>query len=348
MKRIRDYGVVVGQMEPGPRNALSDVGGVTVGHCTLAEGDIQTGITAVLPHGDNMFREKLLAACHVINGFGKSVGLVQIAEMGTLETPVLLTNTFAVGTASEALIRHMLARNPDIGRETGTVNPVVFECNDGWLNDIRHFSLREEHVLSALSSAAPDFALGAVGAGRGMSCYQLKGGIGTASRCIPAGSAVFTLGALVLTNFGRIGDLTVDGRRVGRFIEAADPPMEDQGSVIVVLATDLPLTARQLGRVARRASVGLARTGACMGSGSGEIVLAFSTANRFFHHETAPVLSLSVLNENLMDLPFRAAAEAVEEAVLDSMVCAGAVTGRDGHVRKSLAEYMPLLEGRPC
>lgn len=347
MKRIRDYGIAVGRMEPGPKNALTDVGGVTVGHCTLADGDVQTGVTAVLPHGDNMFREKLLAACHVINGFGKSVGLVQIAEMGTLETPILLTNTFAVGAASEAMIRHMLARNPDIGRETGTVNPVVCECNDGWLNDIRRLSVREEHVLSALSSAAPDFALGAVGAGRGMSCYQIKGGIGTASRRIPAGNAVFTLGALVLSNFGCMADLTVDGRRIGRAIEAADPPMEEQGSVIVVLATDLPLTERQLGRIARRASVGLARTGAYMGNGSGEIVLAFSTAARIVHHETAPVLSLSVLNENLMDLPFRAAAEAVEEAVLDSMVCAGAVTGRDGHVRRSLAEYI-VRDGLLC
>ena len=177
-KRITDYGVNTGILPRGPRNAITDVEGVRVGHCTLADGPVQTGVTAVLPHGGNLFREKLLAACHVINGFGKSAGLVQVEEMGTLETPVLLTNTFAVGAASEALVRHMLADNPDIGRETGTVNPVVCECNDGFLNDIRGFAVREEHVLRALASASEDFEEGAVGAGRGMSCHQLKGGIG--------------------------------------------------------------------------------------------------------------------------------------------------------------------------
>jgi len=342
-KRIADFGVITGTMPRGPRNAITDVKGVRVGHCTLSDGPVQTGVTAILPHGGNLFREKLLAAAHVINGFGKSAGLIQIDEMGTLETPVLLTNTFSVGAASEALVRYMLGDNPDIGRETGTVNPVVFECNDGFLNDIRGFSVREEHVLHALSSASEEFDEGAVGAGRGMSCYQLKGGIGTASRIVQTEGLSFTLGTLVLSNFGQMEDLRVDGRHIGLSIMEIHPPQEEQGSVIVVIATDIPLTERQLGRVARRATVGITRTGAFIGSGSGEIVLAFTTANRFRHDETAPLVPISMFNENSIDLAFRAAAEAVEEAVLNSMVCAEAVTGRDGHSRHSLAEYSGLF-----
>ncbi|MBL3540706.1 P1 family peptidase [Aminivibrio sp.] len=342
-KRMVDYGINTGILPRGPRNAITDVEGVRVGHCTLADGPVQTGVTALLPHGGNLFREKLLAACHVINGFGKSAGLVQVEEMGTLETPVILTNTFAVGTASEALVRHMLADNPDIGRETGTVNPVVCECNDGFLNDIRGFAVREEHVLRALASASENFDEGAVGAGRGMSCHQLKGGIGTASRVVRVEGTSFILGVLVLSNYGRLEDFRVDGRHIGPVIGKIHPPQDEQGSIIAVIATDIPLTERQLRRVARRASVGITRTGAFIGSGSGEIALAFTTANRFLHHETAPLVSLSMLNENHINLAFRAAAEATEEAVLNSMVRAEPVSGRDGHVRHSLAEYAHLF-----
>ncbi|MEA4952231.1 MAG: P1 family peptidase [Aminobacteriaceae bacterium] len=342
-KRITDYGIKPGILPRGPRNAITDVEGVRVGHCTLADGPVQTGVTAVLPHGGNLFREKLLAACHVINGFGKSAGLVQVEEMGTLETPVILTNTFAVGAASEALVRYMLADNPDIGRETGTVNPVVCECNDGFLNDIRGFAVREEHVLRALASASEDFEEGAVGAGRGMSCHQLKGGIGTASRILEAEGASFTLGVLVLSNYGQLEDLRVDGRHIGPAIGKIHPPQDEQGSIIAVIATDIPLTERQLRRVARRATVGITRTGAFIGSGSGEIALAFTTANRFRHHETAPLVTLSMLNENHINLAFRAAAEATEEAVLNSMAGAEPVSGRDGHIRHSLAEYAHLF-----
>ena len=342
-KRIADYGVTIGIMPRGPRNAITDVEGVRVGHCTLSDGPVQTGVTAVLPHGGNIFREKLLAAAHVINGFGKSAGLVQIDEMGTLETPVLLTNTFSVGAASEALVRYMLGDNPDIGRETGTVNPVVCECNDGYLNDIRGFHVREEHVLQAIASASAEFCEGAVGAGRGMSCYQLKGGIGTASRIVEVEGLSFTLGALVLSNFGQMEDLRVDGRHIGPSIMETDPPGDEQGSVIVVIATDIPLTERQLGRVARRASVGITRTGAFIGSGSGEIALAFTTANRVLHDETAPAVPLAMFNENNINLAFRAAAESVEEAVLNSMTCAESVTGRDGNYRLSLAGFSGLF-----
>ncbi len=342
-RRIEEYGIRIGRMPKGPRNTIADVPGVSVGHCTLADGAVQTGVTAVIPATGNLFREKVMAACHVINGFGKSCGIVQIEEMGTLETPILLTNTFGVGATSEALVRSMLGANPDIGRKTGTVNPAVFECNDGFLNDIRALSVREEHVLRAIASADPDFEEGAVGAGRGMSCYQLKGGIGSASRIVEYGGASFTLGALVLSNFGQMEDLTVDGRKLGGAIFGIAPPENEQGSIIAVLATDAPLTERQLKRVARRASVGITRTGAFIGNGSGEIALAFTTANRVFHDETSPVRRIGMFNENKINLLFRATVEATEEAVLNSMVCAEAVTGRDGHTRRSLAEFAELF-----
>ncbi len=342
-RRIEEYGIRIGRMPKGPRNTIADVPGVSVGHCTLADGPVQTGVTAVIPAPGNLFREKVMAACHVINGFGKSCGIVQIEEMGTLETPILLTNTFGVGATSEALVRSMLAANPDIGRETGTVNPAVFECNDGFLNDIRSLPVREEHVLRAIASASPDFEEGAVGAGRGMSCYQLKGGIGSASRIVECGGASFTLGALVLSNFGQMEDLTVDGRKIGASIFGIAPPEDEQGSIIALLATDAPLTERQLKRVVRRASVGITRTGAFIGNGSGEIAVAFTTANRVFHDETSPVRQIGMFNENEINLLFRAAVEATEEAVLNSMVRAEAVTGRDGHTRRSLAEFAELF-----
>lgn len=342
-KRISDYGVKTGVLPKGPRNTITDVPGVKVGHSTLSASAVQTGVTAVLPHGGNMFADKVLAAAHVINGFGKSAGLIQIDELGTLETPIVLTNTFAVGAASEALVSYMLEQNADIGRETGTVNPVVFECNDGFLNDIRSFSIRGEHVLEAIVSASPDFEEGAAGAGRGMSCYQLKGGIGSASRVIAFEGCSYTLGVLVLTNYGLMGQLRIEGRLVGPEIFQIAPPPDEDGSVIVIIATDMPLTERQLGRLARRAPVGLTRTGAFISSGSGEIALAFTTANRVKHHEPAPIVNFSVLNENCINLVFQGVTEAVEEAVLNSMVTAEPVTGRDGNSRRSLAEFAGLF-----
>ena len=342
-KRISDYAVQIGIMPRGGRNSITDVKGVAVGHCTLAEGPVQTGVTALIPHGGNLFREKVPAACHVINGFGKSAGLIQIEEMGVVETPIVLTNTLSVGVASTALVKYMLKDNPDIGRETGTVNPLVCECNDGFLNDIRAMAVEERHVEEALKTAGEDFREGAVGAGRGMSCYQLKGGVGTASRIVEVEGLPFTLGVLVLSNFGQLEDLRVDGRLIGPAIGKIHPPQDDQGSVIVLIATDIPLTERQLKRVAKRASVGITRTGAFIGSGSGEIAIAFSTANRISHHETKALTSLRALNENHINLAFRAAAEATEEAVLNSMITAEAVEGRDGNFRHSLGEYEGLF-----
>ncbi len=357
----RQWGISPGRLPSGPTNTILDVGGVGVGHVTLNSGSLQTGVTAVLPHGDNLFLEKVPAAVHVINGFGKSSGLIQVQELGTVETPILLTNTLCVGTAFQALVEAALEQNPEIGRSTGTVNPVVFECNDGILNDIRDCAVSAPHVHKAIRAAREnrfdglEGLQGAVGAGRGMACYDLKGGIGSASRQFNG----YSLGALVLSNFGSLEDLRIEGRRVGeelRQIEAISRSIEqsrtqseagEQGSVIVLLASDAPLSCRQLGRLARRASAGLARTGAFIAGGSGEIVLAFSTAYRIPHFSNQTVMELTSMHEDRLDGFFRAAVESIEEAVLNSMIAAEKVVGRNGHIRCSLADYLEQL-GYSC
>ena len=204
-----------GIQQKGKRNLITDVAGITVGHCTLADGDVQTGVTVLLPHQGDLFHDRCPAAVHVINGFGKSAGLVQVQELGYLETPLILTNTLSVGTAFTACVRYMLARNDQIGRAESTVNPVILECNDGYLNDIRGLHVTEDHVFAALDAADTTFALGAVGAGRGMSCYHLKGGIGSASRVFEIGGQTYTVGALAMTFFCWLIDLTITGERIG-------------------------------------------------------------------------------------------------------------------------------------
>jgi D-aminopeptidase len=343
--RLRDRGLVTGELTAGPRNAITDVPGVVVGHATLKGGQVNTGVTAILPHGGNVFQDKVAASSVVFNGFGKTIGTVQIDELGTLETPILLTNTLSVGTVSEALVRYKLRRNPEIGLSTGTVNPVVGECNDGFLSDIRGLHVTAAHVEQALATASPDFAQGAIGAGTGMSAYGLKGGIGSASRRLEMKGETYHLGILVLANFGRLDDLILCGHPLGRRIAAAKraETVPDKGSVIIVLATDLPLTERQLQRVARRTAIGLARTGSYIGHGSGDLCLAFTTANRVRHDERKAVIAWSALAEPRIDLAFRAAAEATEEAVLDAMLAADPLTGRDGNRRDSLRDFLHLL-----
>jgi D-aminopeptidase len=336
--RARDLGLACGTLQPGPGNAITDVSGVRVGHCTLIKGDnIRTGVTAVLPHAGNLFQDKVTAAAIVLNGFGKSAGLIQVNELGTLETPVLLTNTFAVAACTEALIQQAVSANRAIGRETSTVNPVVLECNDGFLNDIQRLAVTSQHASIAIEAAAGTFASGAMGAGTGMSCFGLKGGIGTASRHVQLDAGPFLLGALVLANFGRAGDLRLpDGRRIRPPAE----PLPDAGSCIIVLATDVPLDHRQLSRVARRAGVGLAWTGSFWGNGSGDIALAFSTANRVPHTPARDILPVNMLAETRIDRLFRAAAEATQEAVLDALAAAETMTGRDGNHRVALADML--------
>jgi D-aminopeptidase len=339
--RARDFGLVCGTLPPGALNAITDVAGVAVGHRTVHDGDVFTGFTAILPHPGDLFRQKLRSGVEIINGFGKSAGLVQVAELGQIETPLLLGNTFAIGAGFDALVSRALADNPDIGRETGTVNPVVLECNDGWLSDIRARHLTQADAFAALDSArGGTVEEGAVGAGTGMSAFGFKGGIGTASRMVVLDGRSFTLGVLVLANFGTPGDLVLpDGRRPVP-AERTSSNERERGSVIVVLATDIPMESRQLKRVARRSGAGLARLGAFWGNGSGDIAIAFTTANPIGHHDQADLLTLSVLNENRIDHAFRAAAEATQEAVLNAMIAAPATAGRDGHHRPSLADSL--------
>ena len=336
----KSRGIRVGNLPCGPLDKISDVPGVTVGHCTLADGEVQTGVTALLPHQGDIFHDKVMAASHVINGFGKTTGLVQIDELGTLETPILFTNTLSVGTVETALVKYMLDKNPDICETTGSVNPVVCECNDSGLNDIRGLHVTEENALAALADCRADFAEGAVGAGRGMRCHGLKGGIGSASRVVELDGKQYTIGALVLSNHAVFDDLVVAGTPIQSLLDAHIPPHEDKGSIITVLATDIPLSERQLRRLCHRALVGLSRTGSFCGNGSGEIVIAFTTANRVPHYSEKAILPMGMLHDDAINPLFRAVAECVEESVLSSLLHAETVTGYHGRTVKCLSDLL--------
>lgn len=328
----------IGTLPHGPRNSISDVDGVRVGHCTVDNSQHKTGVTVVMPCSDDIFRNKMVAACHVLNGFGKTCGLIQIRELGTLETPIALTNTLNVGLVHDAMVEYMCRQAESRNYAIRSVNPIVCECNDASLNDIRNRAVGQTEVFSAIDSASAGFAQGDVGAGKGMTCHDLKGGIGSSSRLIQIGDNTFTLGILALTNHGSLKDLTLHGENVGLDIERQireDTP--DEGSCILILATDLPVTDRQLGRIIRRCSVGLARLGSYIGHGSGEVFIGFSTANRI--PPEASCFSLNCIHESQIDKAFRAAAEATEEAVLNSMLYANTVTGYSGKVRRSLTEF---------
>lgn len=337
--RAVDYKLVVGELPRGARNKITDVPGVTVGHCTVDTPEHKTGVTVVLPCPEDPFTHKLPAAAFVLNGFGKTLGLVQVDELGTLETPIALTNTLNVGLVHDALVEYMVDRCEAEGVSLRSVNPVVCECNDGGMNHIQRRAVGKEEVFSAFASAAPDFDEGDVGAGKGMVCHGLKGGIGSASRILDIDGTRYTLGALVLANHGRMRDLTICGRNIGGSLEQAKAAKEsDVGSCIVLLATDLPLDSRQLGRVARRASVGLARLGSFIGQGSGEVFLAFSTANPFDSREKAAIRQVTAFHEDKLDVAFRAAAECTEEAILNCLLTAHTVTGYDGKTVYALTD----------
>ncbi|MDQ3745540.1 MAG: P1 family peptidase [Acidobacteriota bacterium] len=397
--RARDIGLVVGVLPPGRLDAITDVEGVRVGHATLIRGeDVRTGVTAILPHGGNLFQEKVPAAVFVGNGFGKLTGSTQVTELGEIETPILLTNTLNVPRVADALIDWMLALpgNEDVR----SVNPIVAETNDGQLNDIRGRHVRAEDVFAALKSAkGGEVEEGSVGAGTGTVAFGFKGGIGTASRVVPARYGGYTVGVLVQTNFG--GVLTINGAPVGRELgryylkEDLEPapksarreketnegrdlkeegrnlkePSADadrtssldadraDGSVIVVVATDAPLDARNLRRLAARAMLGLARTGSPSTNGSGDYVIAFSTApqNRIKYGETAPRRFDFLPNDSTSPL-FLACVEATEEAVYNSLLRATTVTGRGGtrvealpieRTIEILKKYNALRTGEP-
>lgn len=342
-KTIREYGLKIGSLKTGKRNAISDVEGVTVGHCTLHNEDMKTGVTAILPHEGNVFKEKVIGATHIINGFGKTMGTIQIHELGTIETPIILTNTLSVGVCANALIQYALRENPEIGRTTGTVNPVVCECNDMLINDIRAGFIQEEHVFQAIQNASSDFEEGSVGAGTGMVSFGLKGGIGSSSRLIELISGTYTIGVLVLSNFGQMNEFRLNGQLIGRKLLQLVPLAsceKDQGSIIMIVATDLPVTERQLKRIIKRTQVGLSRTGSFYGNGSGDIVIGFTTANQQPHFPTKTLQTFSAIHESELDQAFLAVADATEEAILNSLISAKTTVGRNSRTYYSLAEYI--------
>jgi D-aminopeptidase len=344
--RSRDLGVVVGILPTGKNNAITDVAGVRVGHATLIRGDnIRTGVTAILPHSGNLFQEKVPAAIFVGNGFGKLMGSTQVDELGEIETPILLTSTLNVPRVADALIEWMIQLPGN--EEVRSINPIVAETNDGYLNDIRGRHAGRDEVFAAIRSAKEGAVEeGSVGAGTGTVAFGWKGGIGTSSRVIPQSLGGYTVGVLVQSNYG--GVLTINGAPVGRELGryylkeqiegrrvSRNFPSENQvsdaadGSIIMVVATDAPLDARNLKRLAARAMLGLARTGSPSTNGSGDYVIAFSTQNRV--RASAALQNTQTLGNDAMSPLFQAVVEATEEAIYNSLFKATTVTGRDGH-----------------
>ncbi|MCQ2445422.1 MAG: P1 family peptidase [Clostridia bacterium] len=312
----------------GENNLITDVPGVLVGHVTHHDGDINTGVTAILPRKEEWFRDKVIAGSSVINGFGKSVGLVQVDELGTIEAPILMTNTLSIGTCLTGMVKYMLRKNPAICKNTTSINCVVTECNDAAINDARGLHVAEEDVYKAVDTASVVFEEGAVGGGAGMTCMGFKGGIGSASRVIELGGKTFTVGGLVMTNFGGPGTFVIGGRHVGLEILNRRPkPVPDIGSIILVTATDLPLSARQTKRLANRAAAALGRVGSTMGTQSGDISIAFSTANVVEQYPEGPFSSINYIHDYYLDGVFTAAVEALEESVVSALWHAETTSG---------------------
>jgi D-aminopeptidase len=356
--RARDLGITIGTLSTGLHNAITDVPGVRVGHVTLIEGEgplvpgigpVRTGVTAIHPHAGDVFREKVAACVHSINGFGEVTNSEMVKETGVLESPILLTGTTNVPRVADGALDWFFARDPELGVSTWTPAVVVAECSDQFMNDMRGRHVRSEHVAAALDSATSGpVAEGGVGGGTGMSCCEFKGGIGTSSRVV---LGAYTLGVLVMSNFGRREQLCVDGVAVGRELTSAAGggwrDAEGGSSIIIVVATDAPLDARQLGRVAVRAGGGLARVGGLHSTSSGDFVIAFSNAQRVPHVPGGTLMEHRVIAEALLageQWPaapainhfFQAAIEATEEAILNSLFAAETMVGRDGHTLPAL------------
>ncbi|MFT7280357.1 MAG: D-aminopeptidase [Cyclobacteriaceae bacterium] len=334
-QRARDFGISFGVMETGDKNAITDVSGLSVGHQTIIKGEhIRTGATAIIPHSGNIFQSKVPAAIYIGNGFGKLAGYSQVEELGLLETPIILTNTLSVGTAITATIRHTISQDENNG--VRSVNAVIGETNDGYLNDIRGLHVKESDILQAIANAHTDEVNeGNIGAGTGTICFGYKGGIGTSSRKLPSSLGGYTVGILVQTNFG--GTLKISGvpigQKLGKYsfssaLESAD------GSCIIVVATDAPLDARNLKRLAKRALLGLGRTGGIASNGSGDYVVAFSTAvkNRV-SYKAEKVQAFEYLNNDQTSPLFLAAIEATEEAIINSLFAAESMTGHRGNIQ---------------
>lgn len=339
-QRARDFGIKIGVLATGKLNAITDVVGVKVGQVTLNEGNnIRTGVTAILPHDGNIFQNKVPAAIYVGNGFGKLAGITQVRELGNIETPIILTNTLGVATSVDAVVEYTL--NQKGNENVQSVNAVVGETNDGYLNDIRGRHVKKEHVLNAINSAQSGKVVeGNVGAGTGTICFASKDGIGTASRVLPVQSGGYTVGVIVQTNFG--GVLQIDGVPVGEELKQyylSEQLMDKaDGSCMIVVATDAPVDARNLERMAKRAIMGLAKTGGIGSNGSGDYVIAFSTDPlvRIAHDSPSRTHTTTTVRNDAMSPLFMAVIEAIEEAIINSMFAAETMTGKDGHTIKAL------------
>lgn len=339
--RARELGIQIGIFRPGKWNAITDVAGVKVGHVTLIkDDDIRTGVTAILPHDGNIFQQKVPAAIYVGNGFGKLVGYTQVEELGSIETPILLTNTLNVPKVADALIEYMIQIK---GNENiRSINPVVGETNDGWLNDIQGRHVSKNDVFQAIINAkSGPVEEGSVGAGTGTMCLGFKGGIGTSSRILPKSYGGYTFGVLVQTNFG--GILEINGAPVGRelgkyYLANKIDYTEGEGSCMIIVATDAPLSPRNLKRLAKRAYLGLTKTGFFSANGSGDYIIAFSTYPLNFISSKAnkPKRKVDLLNNNQLNPLFLAIIEATQEAVYNSLLRATTITGRDGHVGEAI------------
>ena len=362
--RARDLGIVVGTYATGPLNAITDVAGVKVGHTTLISGEgplkpglgpVRTGVTVVIPR-DDVWHKKVPAGSFVLNGTGEMTGLAWVNESGFLEYPIALTNTLNVPRVANGVMTWMIGQYPQIGITDDTLTPVVAECDDGRLNDIQGRHVSEEHVVAALNGAiGGPVKEGTVGAGTGMVSYGFKGGIGSASRKLPDQEGGYTVGVLVNANHGRKPELIVSSIPVGRAYDASSSKKaavqsgQSEGSIIIIVATDAPLDPRQLNRVAKRATLGLARTGSTARHGSGDFVLAFSTANVIPHYPEQPTYPLTHLADTHINPVFTATVEATEEAILNALTMATTVVGRDGQRVEaiSLARLRDILATRP-
>jgi len=360
-KRAREAGVIIGDLPSGKFNAITDVAGVKVGHVTLIEGEagplqpgvgpVRTGVTAIWPHSGDVFQEKVAAWVQRLNGFGEVTNSEQVREMGVIDTPILLTGTTNVPRVADAVYDWAFRRDADMGVTTWAPSPIVAECSDMYLSDVRGRHVRSEHVSAALENATSGpVAEGGVGGGTGMSCFEFKGGIGTSSRVV----SDFTVGVLVMSNFGRREQMLIAGVPVGKELKDWQPPAPTSvdpdradSSIILVLATDAPLDPRQLERLSLRAGAGLARTGGLLSTTSGDFVIAFSNTNRVPHYPTSPILMQRIIAEApvgdatfshppLINLLFKATLEATEEAILNSMFAAETLAGRDYNIRHAL------------
>ncbi|MBI5595701.1 MAG: P1 family peptidase [Elusimicrobia bacterium] len=352
--RARDLGLRIGRFPTGRFNAITDVRNVLVGHSTIVRGagvlkpgsgPVRTGVTAILPNGGNVYLERVVGAGFVLNGAGELSGLTQVQEWGLIETPILLTNSLSVGTCGEAVVNYMVQRYPGMGVKHDVVLPLVGECDDSWLNDIAGRHVRAEHVFQAINDARSGPVVeGCVGGGTGMVTCDLKGGIGTSSRRVKVGEATYTLGVLVMSNFGVLEDLRVDGIPAGRVLASRLPHLsrrrENYGSIIAVLATDAPLLPHHLQRLAKRVALGIGRAGSYAAHSSGEIVLAFSSANAVPRKSSKMLYRMRILLDDCMDPLYEAAIHATEESILNALCMATDMTGVDDH-------FVPALPLEP-